>query len=99
MMTARDLSLIVSAYDDGSSSAFDYILFRGHPDSEYLTVSYDDTDVCECTRVGEDFYAVCQQSGGYVSVFRNHELANNETGVEFRTMAEARAYIKGLSSK
>jgi hypothetical protein len=89
--------MIYRAYEDGFGNTLE--LEAGDQDNWFIG-KYDGDIIMEGTEVDGILYSVFAQSGGRgVAVLVGVELVDNSAGVTFKSTAEARAYVQGLTAK
>jgi len=89
--------IIERAYDDGDGGG---ITLVPTDDPPWFSGSYDDSEVMLGLEHDGTLYSITSLSGGgLVAVITGHGLVDNEMGVAFRSAAEAKAYVKGLTAK
>lgn len=89
--------IIEEAYDDGNDNTVDLTLTDDPP---WFAGMWDEHEVMLGVEHGGVLYSVVHASGGgLVSVIEGRGLLDNEVGVVFRSVGEAKAYVKGLTAK
>lgn len=89
--------IIEQAYDDGDDNTVDLVLTDDPP---WFVGLWSDQEVMFGVEHDGTLYSVVHASGGgLVSVIVGRDLIDNEVGVVFRSVGEAKAYIKGLTAK
>lgn len=89
--------LLYRAYDDGDGST---ITIQAGSTDDYFVGMYEDEKMMEGVQIDGTLYSICLQSGdGLVTVLVGEEIVQNVVGPTFRSWSEARAYIKGLTTK
>lgn len=89
-------ALLYQAYDDGDGNTV--TIHTGK--TGYYEGWWDGEMLMEGVEIDGVAYNICpESSGGLVTVFKGDAIVENQIGVTFRSTAEAKAYIKGLTSK
>lgn len=89
--------IMEEAWDDGSSTL---VLFANAEEPPWFVGIHEGFEVCEGVERGGVIYTIVHQSGGgLVSVIVGSGLVENDAGVTFRNVNEAKAYIQGLTAK
>lgn len=89
--------LLYRAYDDGDGST---VTIQAGSTDDYFVGMYEDMEVMEGVQIDGTLYSICPQSGGgLVTVLVGEEIVQNVVGPTFSSFPEARAYIKGLTTK
>lgn len=89
----NNLRLMERAWDDGDGNTVH--LIAGEEPPWFIGVYEDCDEVCEGLEHDGVLYVAVYQSGGLVSVIVGEGLAENDGGVTFKSMHEAKAYIQG----
>jgi len=90
-------ALLYRAYDDGNGGN---ITLVPSEHENYFVGMWEDHEVMEGTEIDGVLYSVCPQSGGgWVTVLTGEQITDNDLGPMFRSNAEARAYILGLTEQ
>lgn len=93
-VSTRNLALIIRAYDDGDGGNLDL----RQRDDGWVEGTFNGCMMYEGIEVNGVLYSISYMSGGQITVAMGHELATVD-GEWFTSVAEARAYIKGLTAK
>lgn len=93
-MSHKNLLLIIKAYDDGAGGNLDL----RQRDDGWVEGMFDGFLMYEGIEIDGTLYSISHMSGGQITVAVDEEISTVD-GVWFDTVAEARAYIKGLSAK
>lgn len=93
-ISTRNLALIIRAYDDGDGGNLDL----RRRDDGWVEGTFDGFTMYEGLEINGVLYSISHLSGGHISVAVGEELTSTD-GVWFDSVAEARAYIKGLTSR
>src|SRR5690606_33580211 len=93
-MSPKNISLIIKAYDDGDGGNLDL----RQRDDGWIEGTFDGVLMYEGIEVDGVLYSITHMSGGQITVAVGKELLTVD-GEWFGSVAEARAYIKGLSAK
>jgi hypothetical protein len=89
----RNRRIMEEAFDDGDKTVI--LVASSEPPWSFLGM-FEDCHVCDgLEHDGVLYVAVPQSGGGLVSVFVGEELRENNAGVTFLNMGEAKAYIQG----
>lgn len=89
--------IIEKAYDDGDDNTVDLVLTDDPP---WFAGMWGDHEVMLGVEHDGVLYSVVHASGGGLrSVIVGRGLLDNEVGAVFRSVAEAKAYVKGLTAK
>lgn len=96
-LRAENLRIIDKAYDDGSGHN---ITLARTDDPPWFVGMYDDHEVMLGCEINGVLYSIVHLSGGgLVSVIIGEGLVENEAGEVFHNVGEAKAYVKGLTSR
>lgn len=93
-VSTRNLALILRAYDDGDGGN----LVLRQRDDGWVEGTFDGCLMYEGIEVNGVLYSISHLSGGQIAVAVGEELSTVD-GEWFESVAEARAYIKGLAAK
>ena len=89
--------IIERAYDDGDGGGVTLVPTSDHP---WFSGMYEDSEVMLGLEHNGTLYSITTLSGGgLVAVITGQGLVNNEVGVAFHGVSEAKAYVKGLTAK
>ncbi len=89
--------LVEQAWDDGNGGN---VTLVPTDDPPWFVGMYEDSEVMLCTEHNGTLYSIVYASGGgLVSVIVGDGIVTNEMGVAFHGISEAKAYVKGLTSK
>lgn len=89
--------IIEQAYDDGEGNTVTLVATHDCP---WFTGMWEDHEVMQGMEHNGTLYSVVSLSGGgLVSVIVGRGLIDNEMGVAFHDVVEAKAYVKGLTAK
>lgn len=92
----ENLRLINIAYDDGQGGR---IMLVPTDDPPWFAGMYEDHEVMLGMEYDGTLYSIVHLSGGGLSaVVVGEGLVENEAGEVFRSVAEAKAYVKGLTA-
>ena len=96
-LNGKNRVLLESAWDDGDGNT---LTFEPTEDWPWFRGMYDDSELMLGMEHEGTLYSIVYASGdGLVSVITGDGLINNEVGVVFRGVAEAKAYVKGLCAR
>ena len=96
-LNGKNRVLLESAWDDGDGNT---LTFEPDEDWPWFRGMYDDSELMLGMEHEGTLYSIVYASGGgLVSVITGDGLINNEVGVVFRGVAEAKAYVKGLCAR
>lgn len=93
-MSPKNITLIIKAYDDGAGGNLDL----RQRDDGWVEGMFEGMLMYEGIEIDGTLYSITHMSGGQITVAVGKELLTVD-GEWFGTVAEARAYIKGLSAK
>lgn len=89
--------IIEQAYDDGDGNT---ITLVPTDDCPWFVGMYDGTEVMHGVEHNGTLYSIVTLSGGGPkSVIVGHGLIENEMGIAFPGVVEAKAYVQGLTAK
>jgi len=89
--------LIEEAFDDGDGNILDLV---ANDDAPWFNGEYDGSVVMEGAEHNGTLYSIVHASGGgLVSVIVGKGLVENDAGVVFHSVSEAKAYVQGLIAK
>lgn len=96
-ISEKNRAVVYRAYDDGDGNTVtleptdDYPWFRG---------VYEGSEVMLGCEDGATLYSIVYASGGgLVSVIVGEGLTDNDAGITFHSVSEAKAYVKGITSR
>lgn len=96
-LNGKNRVLLESAWDDGDGNT---ITIEPTEDWPWFRGTYDGHEVMLGMEHDGTIYSIVYASGGgLVSVIVGNGLINNEVGVVFRNVGEAKAYVKGITSR
>ena len=93
-ISTRNLALIIRAYDDGDGGNLDL----RQRDDGWVEGTFDGCMMYEGIEADGVLYSITHMSGAQIAVAVGEELSTVD-GEWFDSVAEARAYIKGLTAK
>lgn len=89
--------IIENAYDDGEGGG---ITLVPTDDPPWFAGVYEDSELCLGLEHNGTLYMIVYASGGgLVSVLVGRAILDNEMGIAFHGVDEAKAYVKGLTAK
>lgn len=88
--------LLYRAYDDGDGNTIS--LVPGEIEG-YFSGMWEDEEVVCGIEIAGVLYSICRLSATDFAVYVGSEIVENAAGAVFRTVAEAKAYILGLTAK
>lgn len=97
MVCDENRAILERAWDDGDKT----VVLLAHPnDATWFVGMWDNLEICEGVEHGGTLYTIVYLSGGgLVSVILGGGLLDNDAGVTFSSVPEAKAYIQGLTAK
>lgn len=96
-LRAENLRLINVAYDDGDGRS---VTLARTDDPPWFAGMYGDHEAMLGAEINGVLYSIIHLSGGgLVSVIIGEGLVENEAGEVFHNVGEAKAYVKGLTSR
>lgn len=96
-ISEKNRALVYRAYDDGDGNT---VTIESTDDPPWFRGVYDGSEVMLGCEYGTTLYSLVYASGGgLVSAIVGEGLVNNEVGVVFHSVPEAKAYVKGLTSQ
>lgn len=97
LISEKNRAMLYRAYDDGDGNS---ITLEHTDDPPWFSGTYEDFEVMLGMEHEGTLYSLVHASGGgLVSVVVGEGIVNNEVGVVFRGVAEAKAYVKGLCAR
>lgn len=89
--------IVEQAYDDGGGGGITLVPTNDCP---WFAGMYEDSEqMLGLEHEGTLYSIITLSGGGLVSVIVGRGIIENEAGVTFRSTAEAKAYVKGLTAK
>ena len=96
-ISEKNRAVVYRAYDDGGGSS---VTLARTDDPPWFAGMYEDHEAMLGAEINGVLYSIVHLSGGgLVSVIIGEGLVNNEAGEVFRNVGEAKAYVKGLTSR
>lgn len=97
LISDENRKIITKAYDDGEGHG---ITLVPTDDPPWFAGVYEDSELMLGLEHNGTLYSVVYASGGgLVSVITGRGLLDNEMGIAFHGVGEAKAYVKGLTTK
>lgn len=97
VVNSTNLKIIEQAFDDGDGGQIEIV---STDEPQWFEVTYEKSQVMLGMQRRGVLYAIVHLSGGAkVQVLVGRDLLNNVVGTIFDTVAEAKAYVKGLTAK
>lgn len=92
----KNRQMMYQAYDDGSGNTVTLVV----GEEGWFSGTYDDFEVFQAKEHEGTLYCIVHASGGgLVSVIVGSGLIENEMGITFHGMSEAKAYVLGLTTR
>lgn len=96
-LSAENRRIVEGAYDDGDGGGITIVPTEDPP---WFAGMYEDSELCLGMEHNGTLYTIVYASGGgLVSVLVGRAILDNEMGVAFHGVDEAKAYVKGLTAK
>lgn len=96
VLSAENRLIIAKAYDDGDGNT---ITLVSTDDPPWFAGLYEDQEVMLGLDHRGTLHSIVPLSGGgLVSVIVGRGLIDNDTGIVFQNVGEAKAYVKGLTA-
>jgi len=97
LLSGWNRRMIEEAFDDGDGNILDLV---ANDDAPWFNGEYDGSVVMEGAEHNGTLYSIVHASGGgLVSVIVGKGLVENDAGVVFHSVSEAKAYVQGLIAK
>jgi hypothetical protein len=95
-LSAKNRKIIERAYDDGEGHGITLVPTEDPP---WFAGVYEDSELMLGLEHDGLLYSIVYASGGgLMSVITGSGLLNNEMGIAFHGVAEAKAYVQGLTA-
>lgn len=95
-LSDKNRQIISSAYDDGDGHNITLVPTDDYP---WFSGMWEDQEVYLGMEYDGILFSVVHASGGYCAVIVGRGIIENEIGVVFHEVDEAKAYVKGLTAK
>lgn len=96
ILSDKNRRILEQAYDAGDG--VEVILIPG--EDGWFSGEYDNYEVFQALEHQGTLYSIVHASGGgLVSVIVGRDLIDNEIGITFHGIPEAKAYVRGLTTK